>query len=385
MIGTAAQPPLLLSPLTIRGLTIRNRIVVSPMCQYRSLDGSPSDWHLVHLGRLALGGAGIVFTEETAVEPRGRKTYDCAGIWSDEQQAAYRRITEFVRSLGAVPAIQLGHCGRRAGTHGPMQGFAPLTEDDERWGRPPWKGIAPSPIPANPGMPTPYELELDEIKRVVRAFGEAADRSASAGFDICEIHGAHGYLIHQFLSPVTNRRNDGYGGGRAGRMRFALEIVESVRAAWPKDKPLFFRLSAVDGKGGLWSIEDTVALSHELMLRGVDVVDCSSGGITGDSDMPALALRPGYQVPFAERVREEVGVRTMAVGLLTDPHQCETILRKGQADLIAMAREVMYRGDWPIHAAKMLGMDGYLDLFPADYAWRLKRREAGQNFTVSLP
>lgn len=375
--------PLLFTPLSLRGVTLRNRIVASPMCQYRSNDGCPNEWHLMHLGRMALGGAGIVFTEETAVEPRGRKTYDCAGIWNQQQVDGYARITDLLRSLGAVPAIQLGHCGRRAGTHGPMQGFVALTSEDAKRGQAPWAGIAPSALRAAPDMPEPIEMTLDDIAAVTQAFADAAKRSDAAGFDICEVHGAHGYLIHQFLSPVTNRRTDAYGGDREGRMRFALEITEAVRRVWPDTKPLFFRLSAVDGKGGLWNEDDTVALSRELVQRGVDVIDCSSGGITGDSAMPRLEYAPGYQVPFAERIRREVSTSTMAVGLLTDPHQCEAILAHGRADLIAIARELMLRGDWPVHAAKALGVNDYLDLFPADYAWRLKRREAGLSFTAS--
>ena len=384
MMAGESTDSMLFSPLTLRGVTTRNRIVVSPMCQYRSHEGCPNEWHLVHLGRMALGGAGIVFTEETAVEARGRKTYDCAGIWNEQQVHAYQRITNFIRSLGAVPAIQLGHCGRRAGTHGPMQNFAVLTEADAKVGHPPWTGIAPSPLRAAPDMAVPLEMHVDDIAAVVQAFADAAKRSIAAGFDICEIHGAHGYLIHQFLSPVSNRRTDRYGGDRTGRMRFALEIVEAVRRVWPDDKPLFFRLSAVDGKGGLWNQDDTVALSHELVQRGVDVIDCSSGGISGDSAMPRLANAPGYQVPFAERVRRDVGARTMAVGLLTNPRQCEQILRDGKADLVALARELMLRGDWPVQAAKELGQSDYLDLFPADYAWRLKRREGGLGFTSSF-
>ncbi|MBR0859177.1 NADH:flavin oxidoreductase/NADH oxidase [Bradyrhizobium liaoningense] len=376
--------PLLFSPLTLRGITTRNRIVASPMCQYRSDNGCPNEWHLVHLGRMALGGAGIVFTEETAVEPRGRKTYDCAGIWNQQQVQGYRRITDFIRSIGSIPAIQLGHCGRRAGTHGPMRNFAVLTDADAKMGRPPWTGIAPSPLRGTPDMVVPLEMQVDDIKVVVRAFAEAAKRSAAAGFDICEIHGAHGYLIHQFLSPVSNQRTDRYGGDRNGRMHFALEVVEAVRRAWPEDKPLFFRLSAVDGEGGIWDQDDTVAFSRELVQRGVDVIDCSSGGISGDSAMPKLANQPGYQVPFAERVRRDAGAQTMAVGLLTDPHHCELILREGKADLVALARELMLRGDWPVQAAKELGLSNYLDLFPADYAWRLKRRETGLNFTSSF-
>lgn len=354
------------------------------MCQYQSQDGNPTDWHLVHLGRLALGGAGIVFTEETSVEARGRKTYDCAGIWNDQQAVNYRRITSFIRSMGAVPAMQLGHCGRRAGTLGPKESFQPLTEADAKEGRPPWQGIAPSPVQSDSRMLIPHEMDSSDIKAVVKAFGDAADRTLSAGFEICEIHGAHGYLIHQFLSPVANKRSDGYGGDRAGRMRFALEVTEAVRKIWPNDKPLFFRVSAIDGKGGAWTLEDTIALSKELSDRGVDVIDCSSGGMTGTSDMPAVEYSPGYQVPFAAKVRKEANVKTMAVGLITEPGLAESILQNGQADLVAMARELMYGADWPVHAAKALGVADYFDIFPVDYAWRLKRREKGLGFTSSF-
>ena len=247
---TAARP-LLFTPITLRGVTARNRVVVSPMCQYVSVDGGPTDWQFVHFGRYAMGGAGIVFGEETAVEARGRKTYHCAGIWNDHQARAYRRITDFIKEMGAVPAIQLGHCGRNAGSHGAMEEWRALDERDARAGMPPWRGLAPSPLPARRGFPVPIEMDHDDIRTVLAAFRDAARRATDAGYDICEIHGAHGYLIHQFLSPVSNRRTDAYGGSRENRMRFALEVAETVRAAWPQDRPLFFRVSAVDGKGGL--------------------------------------------------------------------------------------------------------------------------------------
>jgi 2,4-dienoyl-CoA reductase-like NADH-dependent reductase (Old Yellow Enzyme family) len=369
-----ARQPLLFTPITLRGVTARNRIVVSPMCQYVSVDGGPTDWQFVHFGRYAMGGAGIVFGEETAVEARGRKTYHCAGIWNDHQARAYRRVTDFIKQLGAVPAIQLGHCGRNAGSHGAMEEWRALDERDARAGMPPWRGLAPSPLPARRGFPVPIEMDHDDIRTVLAAFRDATHRATDAGYDIAEIHGAHGYLIHQFLSPVSNRRTDAYGGSRENRLRFALEVAETVRAAWPQDKPLFFRVSAVDGKGGLWGLDDTVALARDLREREVDVVDCSSGGISGDSDMALVPRVPGYQVPYASRVRREAGVMSMAVGLITDPQQAESVLREGHADLVAMARELMIHADWPLLAAKALE-GGHYDLMAPSIAHRLRRRD----------
>lgn len=377
--------PLLFTPLRIRGVTARNRIGVSPMCQYRSHDGAPDDWHLVNLGRYAIGGAGIVFGEETAVEARGRKTYDCAGIWSDAHIPLYRRINRFVKECGAVPAMQLGHAGAKAANHGARHEWAPITGETALPGRPPWQGIAPSPVRDTPRHSLPREMDRDDIRAVVDAFAVAAKRSLEAGFDILEIHGAHGYLIHQFLSPVRNRRTDGYGGTREGRMRFALEITEAVRAAIPGEVPLFFRVSAVDGRGGLWDIEDTIALARELRLRGVDLVDCSSGGISGDSPMPVVPRRPGYHVGYARRIRQEAGIATAAVGLITLPRQAEGILQEGSADLVLLARELMFHADWPAHAARALGVEHWYDLFPAEFAHRLKRRELVAGMEVNRP
>ena len=367
--------PLLLSPIALRGITARNRVVVSPMCQYSSADGGPNDWHLVHLGKFALGGAGIVFCEETVVEERARKTYHCAGIYNDNHTPMYRRITDFLRANGSLPAIQLGHAGRRGSCGPPWKNFAPLTPDDAKDGGAPWPTVSASPLPVRAGAPMPIELSLDDIKIVVAAWRDAARRSVEAGFDICEIHGAHGYLIHQFLSPLANRRTDAYGGDAAGRMRLALEIASAVRGVWPDDKPLFFRVSAVDGSGGAWGIDDTVSLASELKQRGIDVITCSSGGIDGPLVGAVVPRVPGYQVPYAERVRADAGIMSCAVGLITEPQQAEDILERGQADLIALARELMYNPNWPVHAARALGHEGYLDLLPPAYAWWLKRRE----------
>ena len=367
--------PLLLESVTLRGLTARNRIVVSPMSQYAAVDAAPTDWHLVHLGKFAMGGAGIVFVEETAVEERARKTYHCPGIYNDTQVKAWRRVTDFLRSQGALSAIQLGHAGRKVATKAPWEGFAPLTPEDAAKGEPPWQGIAPSPIPFKPGAMMPLEMDRDDIKQVIASHVEASRRSLDAGFDICEVHGAHGYIIQQFLSPITNKRTDGYGGDIAGRMRFALELIEAVREAWPNDRPLFFRASCVDGKGGAWDIDDTVTLAGELKQRGVDVIDCSSGGIEGPLTLAVVPRVPGYHVPFAEKIRREAGVRTMAVGLITDPVQAESYLAEGRCDLIALARELMWNPNWPLHAAQALGSGDPLALLPPSYSWWLRRRE----------
>ena len=376
MHDAGVRLPLLLQPIPLRGMFARNRIVVSPMCQYESRSGGPTDWHLVTLGKYAIGGAGIVFTEETAVEERGRKTYECAGIYSDDHVPAYRRITDFIRGQGALPAIQLGHAGRRASTDAPWNDFRPLEDSDAARGLKPWVGVSSSAIPAPPaGSPIPIAMSASDIRDMIETWREAAQRSVDAGFDICEIHGAHGYLIHQFLSPLANRRNDAYGGDLQGRMRFALEVTEAVRSVWPQDRPLFFRCSATDGPEGHWTIDDTIVLTRELSHRGVDVVTCSSGGIAGPINTAIVPRVPGYHVPFAERVRRETGVKTVAVGLITEAHHAEQILSAGQADLIAVARELLYNPHWPVHAARELGIENYLDILPRGLSWWLKRRE----------
>ena len=379
----AQRQPLLFTPITIRGVTSKNRIVVSPMCQYNSDDGGPGDWQMMHIGRLAVGGAGIIFGEETGVEARGRKTYKCAGIWDDKHIPMFRKLTDFIKEQDAVPAIQLGHAGRKASCHTATEDWRPLEDKDAADGMPPWQGLAPSALDQLPRRFIPKAMDQDDIRTVLDAWREATRRSMDAGYDILEIHGAHGYLIHQFLSPVSNHRNDAYGGDRAGRMRFALEVAEVVRDAWPQDKPLFFRVSAVDGEGGIWSLEDTVALSKELKDRNIDLVDCSSGGISGDSEMPMVPRIEQFQAGFADRVRREAGIMTIAVGGITQAQQAEDILQSGRADLVALAREFLWNADWAAHAAKELGAVDPYGQMPHEYAYRLRQREKQKEMPIN--
>lgn len=366
--------PLLFSPLHLRGLTAKNRIMVSPMVQYCARDGQITDWHFANLARLAMGGAGIVFMEATKVERRGRGSVGDAGIWKDEHIPNLRRLTGFIRSQGALSGIQLNHSGRKAGVLRPWEGFGPLDRTIPVEGEAHWEVIAPSAIPAHANWPTPRKMTLVDIHTVISAFGQAARRAKDAGFDIIEIHGAHGYLVHQFLSPAANTRTDKYGGSFENRTRFALEVCAAIREQWPPDRPLFFRISAED-EGG-WSLDDSVRLSALLIKAGVDVVDCSSGGIGLRSPTAnAAARRPGFQVPLAERIRHDAHVMTAAVGLIVDAHQAEEILKRGQADLIAMARELLETPNWPVHAARELGIENEYSLLAPQLGWWLERRK----------
>jgi 2,4-dienoyl-CoA reductase-like NADH-dependent reductase (Old Yellow Enzyme family) len=342
------EPPLF-TPIAIRGITFRNRIAVSPMCQYSSNDGFANDWHLVHLGSRAAGGAALVFTEATAVEARGRISPSDLGIWKDEHIGNLSRIAAFVKSQGAVPGMQIAHAGRKASVRVPWEGGAPIPLDQGGW-----QTVAPSAIPFRHGDPAPAELRRGEIRNIVDAFAAAARRARTAGFEVLEIHGAHGYLINEFLSPVSNHRTDDYGGSFENRIRFALEIAEAVRRGWPDHLPLFMRISATDWTEGGWTLDDSVALALRVRDRGVDLIDCSSGGNVVDAK---IQLGPGYQVPFAERIRRETGILTGAVGMITDVRQAEEILQAGRADLILMAREFLRDPYWPLHAAPVLGAE----------------------------
>ena len=339
----------LFTPIEIRGVTLRNRIGVSPMCQYACEDGFATDWHLVHLGSRAVGGAGLVSTEATAVEERGRISPADLGIWRDEHIGALARIARFLREQGAVPAIQLAHAGRKASTRRPWEGGATITEADGGW-----RPVAPSAVPFRPGDSAPMELSLAEIRTVTDAFAAAARRALHAGFQVLEIHGAHGYLIHEFASPLSNRRADQYGGSFANRIRFSLEVVRAVRDVGPDHLPLWYRISATDWVEGGWALDDSVELARHLHAAGVDLIDCSSGGLALEQQ---VAAGPGYQVPFAERIRRNAGVPTGAVGLITTAPQADHIIRSGQADVVLLAREFLRDPYFPLHAAGTLGSE----------------------------
>jgi 2,4-dienoyl-CoA reductase-like NADH-dependent reductase (Old Yellow Enzyme family) len=336
----------LFSPLQLREIAFRNRIFVSPMCQYSSRDGFPSDGHLVHLGSRAVGGAGLVLTEAAAVAPEGRITPGDAGIWSDEQARAYAPIARFVGEHGAVAGIQLAHAGRKASTGAPWDGGAPVARENGGW-----ETVAPSAV-AFGEFPAPREMTVEEIAAAVGRFAAAAHRARIAGFEVVQIHMAHGYLLHEFLSPLSNRRTDAYGGSLENRMRFPLEVARAVRETWPAHLPVFVRISATDWVAGGWDLEQSVVLAGRLKAAGVDLVDCSSAGVVPDARVPAA---PGYQVPFAAAIRDAVGIATGAVGLITEAAQAEEIVASGKADAVLLAREMLRDPYWPIRAARALG------------------------------
>ena len=373
--------PHLFQPLTLRGITTRNRVVISPMCQYSAHEGHMDDWHLTHLGRFAIGGAGIVFTEATAVQKRGRITHGCPGLWTDSQIPGHARVAQFALRNGAIPAIQLGHAGRKGGMQRPWFGNGPLNDADFERGDMPWTPVGPSELPVAEGWPVPHALTVEEIGALIDDYAAAARRALAAGYKIAEIHGAHGYLVHSFLSPLSNKRTDGYGGSLEGRMRLALEIAARVRTVWPDDLPLFFRTSAVDGVPEGWTLDDTVVLAGELKRIGVDVMDCSSSGIAGAATAGGSQKRqPGFQVGYAERVRKDVGMTTMAVGLITHPQQAEDILAEGRADLIAIGREALVDPNWALHAARDLAHDTRFETWPEQSGWWLAGRQKTSDF-----
>ncbi|HEX4053354.1 MAG TPA: NADH:flavin oxidoreductase/NADH oxidase [Tepidisphaeraceae bacterium] len=339
----------LFSPLHLRELTFKNRIFVSPMCQYSSDDGMPTDWHLVHLGSRAVGGAALVCVEATAVSREGRISPADSGIWSDRHAEAFTRITAFIRDQGAIAAIQLAHAGRKAGTDLPWSGGKPI--DQSRGG---WQPIAPSPIPFALGYPTPREMTIADIDAVAGQFCAAARRALTAGFQVVEVHMAHGYLMHEFLSPLSNHRHDDYGGSLANRMRLPLRVAGAVREIWPSRWPVFVRISATDWKDGGWDLNQSIELSKALAAIGIDLIDCSSGGMAYDAKIPS---EPGYQVPFAEAIRREAKIATGAVGLITSATQAEEIIAGAKADAVLLARQMLRDPYWPLHAAKELSAD----------------------------
>lgn len=368
----------LFEPITLRTITLRNRIVVSPMCQYSATDGFTSDYHLVHLGRFALGGAGLVFVEATAVSPRGRITHGDVGLWKDAQVAGLARVARFLKENGTAAGLQIGHAGRKASVQRPWFGNGPLAPQDRDRGDVPWPVVAPSAIAVAPNWLVPKAMTRIDIERVKRDFAAAAKRAIAAGFDVLELHFAHGYLVHQFLSPLSNRRNDEYGGDAERRMRLPLEIASEVRAIWPSERPLFVRLSAVDNVDGGLVIDDTVNLAGRLAAVGVDVIDCSSGGMLG----PATDRKVngfGFQVPYSEQVRRQVDVKTMAVGLIVSPEHAEAVVTSGRADLIAVGRAALHDPNWPFHARVALTQDpetSARETLRAQHGWWLARHAA---------
>ena len=342
--------PHLFSPLKIKSIEFKNRIVVSPMCEYSSVDGFANNWHLVHLGSRAVGGAALVIAEATAVSAEGRITFADLGIWKNEHIAKLKEITTFIEENGAVAGIQLAHAGRKASHSQPWTGGKQLPPTDENG----WDSLAPSPIPFTPNEIAPLELDKAGINKVIADFKAAAERALAAGFKVIELHGAHGYLIHEFLSPVSNHRTDEYGGSFDNRIRLLLEIVTAVKEVWPEEYPLFVRISASEYTEGGWSIYDSVALSKILKDAGIDLVDCSSGGnVAGAS----ITLKPGYQVEFAEAVKKQANILTGAVGLITEPGQADAIIQNGQADLVLLAREFLRDPHFPLRAAHALAHD----------------------------
>jgi 2,4-dienoyl-CoA reductase-like NADH-dependent reductase (Old Yellow Enzyme family) len=350
----------LFSPITLRDVTFRNWVWVAPMCQYSAVDGVPNDWHLVHLGSFARGGAGLVLTEATAVVPEGRISPEDTGIWNDEQRAAWSRIVDFVHGQGAKAGIQLAHAGRKGSTYSGFTGRTGGVPDEEGG----WTPVGPS-ASAFPGLRDPEALDQAGIRAVVTAFGDAAERALAAGFDVLEIHGAHGYLLHEFLSPLSNERTDEYGGSFENRVRLLLEVVGEVRGRVPAGTPVVVRLSATDWSEGGWDDDQTVRLAGLLAEAGVDLVDTSTGG-----NVPArIPVGPGYQVPFARRVRTEAGIPSGAVGLITDPKQAEDIIADGSADVVLLARELLREPHWPLRAAAELGVadEDQAALWPVQY------------------
>ena len=340
---------LLFEPLKIREVTLKNRIVVSPMCQYSSVDGFANNWHLVHLGSRAVGGAGLVFTEATAVCAEGRITPDDLGIWKNEHIIFLKKITDFIKENGSVAGVQLAHAGRKASHLSPWKGRVPLTKDQGAW-----QTVAPSPIPFKEGDPVPKEMRVEEIKELVKDFADASQRAVQAGFQVFEIHAAHGYLINEFLSPLSNQRKDEYGGSFENRVRFLVEIVKEMREAIGDKAPLFVRISATGWVKGGWDENDSVRLARILKEQEVDVIDCSSGGNSPEQKIP---VGPLYQVPFAEKIKKETGILTGAVGLITTATEAEEILEKQKADLIILARQFLREPYFPLHAARELGVD----------------------------
>lgn len=365
----------LFEKVKLRDVEIRNRTIVSPMCMYSAKDGLLNDFHLVHIGKFALGGAGLIFIEATGVSPEGRITHGDSGLWNDEQIEPLKRVVDFMKAHNTTPGIQLAHAGRKASAQRPWEGGGPLTEKEVARGELPWITFAPSAVPFEPGWIVPKAMNEDDMAKVKADFVAAAKRALKAGFEVLEMHNAHGYLLQSFLSPIANRRDDKFGGTLENRMRFPLEVATALRETWPADKPMFVRVSSVDGVEGGFSIDDAITYARELKKIGVDVIDCSSGGQPGKS-----TIRPGfgYQVPYAKAIREQAEIKTAAVGLIVEAKQAEKIIEDGEADFVALAREALNEPFWFVHAQQELGQvdekNPYGD-WPEQYAFWLEKRK----------
>ena len=374
----------LFSPIKIRGVTSSNRVVLSPLCMYSAKKGIPNDWHFSHLSTYARAGVGIIFTEATAVQEDGRITPYCCGLWNDKQAIEFQKIAKFIDKMGSIPAIQLAHAGRKASAKQPWKGGVPLDSNTEKIEEKPWKPIAPSEIALSEGWQTPRAMSILEINRLIQNYVNSAKRAVAAGFKIIEIHAAHGYLIHSFLSPISNKRDDEYGGSYEGRIKLLKNIIVAIRKEVPEELPIFCRISAIDGQKNGWTILDSIKLAKTLNNLGVDVIDCSSGGIIG---RPRFAVNDkgevlnkntdrglGFQVPLADEIKKSVDIKTMAVGVIINAKQAEEIIIQKKADLIAMGREMMYNPFWLLHAAQELNVDPNFDMWPDQYRWAVSRR-----------
>ncbi|MEM7467534.1 MAG: NADH:flavin oxidoreductase/NADH oxidase [Pseudomonadota bacterium] len=366
----------LFEPLTIRGVEIKNRVCVSPMSQYKAHNGFANDWHMAHLGRFALGGCGLVFCEATAVSPEARRTHGDLGLWEDAQVAKLQEINQFIRAQGAVPGVQLAHAGRKASERRPWHGETPVTDEDiSLRGEAPWQALSPTEEPYGELWPPPRRMTETDIEKVIKDFGDAAKRADRAGFDIIEVYAAHGFLMHQFYSPLCNDRDDAWGGSFDNRTRLCVEVAKSIRSHFPANKALFFRLSATEWLDDGWTVDDTAKLATELGKHGVDLIDCSSGGIGGNTPAPRFPLGPAFQAELAAEVRAKSAIKTMAVGLIWQAHVAEKIIATDQADMVALARELLNDPNWALHAARELESDSDFSMWDAAMGWWLHKRQ----------
>ena len=363
----------LFSSFKIKSKSFRNRIVLSPMCQYKAKDGVISDWHFQHYSRFAFSGLGAAFVEATGVSPEGRIGHGCTGIWSDNHVEGLSKVAKIFNEYNCLSGIQLAHAGRKASYLRPWDGASPITENDKV--EPAWQTIGPSAIPINNSSPVPKEMTVEDINKVREDFKKAAQRADKAGFDIIEIHGAHGYLLHSFFSPLSNQRNDQYGGSFENRIRFALEIIDDIKSVWPDNKPLFYRLSSIDAPGQGANLEDNIMLAKSLKSVGVDVVDCSSGGITGSPVLTKSKIIPGFQVPYSEKIKKDAEISSMAVGAIISADQANEIISNKRADLVAMGRELLADTQWVYKAATYFNLENAKDYLPDSYSFYLSRRD----------